>query len=275
VRAVFAIALMPAVALALFACGGGSTRHVSYVIHREGGVDVISDAGTIATCGDGGCAPLDASVPPPPVVVPDPSYPTPHAPIPLLRYHQGQILDAPRLVTVTYDGDPFRDFLEGFGDTITTTPWWDAVSAGYCDFRGACVGHGTSGGHVHLAALPPPHFDDAPGTQTSSLKQYIDANIQSGLFPPPDTSTIYLLYFLDGTSVSLDGKESCTGFGAYHNGMTTTPPGSSSPVTFAFAVVPRCMDGQNVVTLSASHELIEAASDPVYDTVLQSYAAMA
>ena len=58
----------------------------------------------------------------------------------------------PKIVTVTYgadgdpDADPKRALAEAFDDTITTTPWWDAARAGYCDQQmpPQCVGHGTS-----------------------------------------------------------------------------------------------------------------------------------
>lgn len=200
-----------------------------------------------------------------PTPVPDPSYPTTHAPIPLLRYAHGNVLDAPKLVTVTFDDDPSRDFLERFGDTITTTPWWDAVSAGYCDDRPRCVGHGSGGGHVRTTSPGATLADRAGnGTQTQ-VKQYIATQIQGGSFPAPDANTIYMLYTPDSVQVSLDGKRQCIDFGAYHGSMTMTPPGAASPVTFAYAVIPRCSNADSVVTFGASHELIEAATDPVFD----------
>jgi hypothetical protein len=205
------------------------------------------------------------------LTVPIPDVSTALPLIPLITYHGGKILRAPELVTVTFESDSSRDFLEQFGDTITSTGWWDVVSEGYCDVSGNCIGHGGGGGHVHASNPPAATYDDTAGTAPSSLKEYIDDNIQSGLFPAPNGSTLYLLYFPNETTITLDGLSSCAQFGGYHNSMTTTPKGASAPVTFSFVVIPRCEDGQNVLTLSASHEIIEAATDPFFDGAQKSY----
>lgn len=97
----------------------------------------------------------------------DPSYPAAHAPIPPVDFNGGRIMTSPKIVTVTFDGDGMRDRLEAFGDVMTTTPWWDAVTEGYCNKGGTpCIGHGVAVGHVHLSTppdarvLPRPHLAD-------------------------------------------------------------------------------------------------------------------
>src|SRR5262249_20796176 len=67
----------------------------------------------------------------------------PREPIPEVTYNGGNILDAVSIVTVTFDGDTLRSTVESFGSEIATTGWWDAVTNGYCDGRGKCIGHGT------------------------------------------------------------------------------------------------------------------------------------
>src|SRR5262249_51107300 len=153
------------------------------------------------------------------------------AAIPLVDYLGGPIIAAPRVVTITYgaDADPAADteraFLETFDDAITTTPWWDAVTAGYCDgsVPPKCVGRGGSGGHVHLADAPAASYDDAPTGGT--LRTLMQGYITSGLLPPPDADTIYVLFLPSTTTVTVDGfAVSCRQFGAYHASFDATLP---------------------------------------------------
>ncbi len=234
---------------------------------HEAGTPIVGGCGG-AGCGgsDGGADSGDAGRRTP-TPVPDPNYPTTHAPIPLLRYAHGNVLDAPKVVTVTFDNDTSRDFLEGFGDSITGTAWWDAVSAGYCDDRAKCVGHGAGAGHVRTASPGSSLADIAGNYAESAVKQYIAQQIQSGTFPVPDANTIYMLYTPDSLQVTLDGKRQCVDFGAFHNSMTLTAPGGTAPVTFTYAIMPRCSNADRMVTFTASHELVEAATDPIFDDV--------
>jgi hypothetical protein len=183
----------------------------------------------------------------------------PIEPIPEVTYNGGNILDAVQIVTVTFDGDAERTQLETFGSMISSTPWWDQVTNGYCDARGKCIGHGSSAGTVHLPATAAgSSYDDTSQATTSTLKSFIDGNITSKAFPAPTANTLYMIYFPSTTTVTLDGAQSCMQFGGYHNATTAT----SNGVTFAYAVIPRCSSDEGELTLSASHELIEAATDP-------------
>ena len=73
-----------------------------------------------------------------------------------------------------------------------------------------------------------------------------------------------MFYFPSSMTITLDGLTSCTGFGGYHNAMVV------NGVTFAYAIMPECpvaAGGHHgralqYVTLAASHELAEAATDP-------------
>jgi hypothetical protein len=89
------------------------------------------------------------------------------------------------------------------------------------------------------------------------------------VFKDADAQTVYLIYFPSGVSVSLDGSQSCVagGFGGYHQTVAITRPGASAPIRVPYAIIPRCPpQGSETIdqtaTLTASHELIEAATDP-------------
>src|SRR5438128_1043060 len=75
---------------------------------------------------------------------------------------EGAVLTAPKIVTVSFASmDPaLRTHVEQFDDVITTTPWWTAVTDGYCAPAGSCVGKGVAGGHVTLNETPAATYDD-------------------------------------------------------------------------------------------------------------------
>jgi len=96
------------------------------------------------------------------------------------------------------------------------------------------------------------------------IKSHINGNGDAGItadFPPPDENTLYVIYFPAGVTINLDGDASCDTFGAYHN--TTIATGANSLPMFApYAIIPRCGSKESTTTVSASHEIIEAATDP-------------
>lgn len=249
--------------IAAAACGG--TKSGEAKPDPTGVID--PDAG--APQADAGA---DGALPPDPL---DTHYPTAHTPIPQVDNNGGAILKNIKVVTVTWDVnfmgmpavDTKRDLLEQFGDTITATTWWDAVRDGYCDAMNNCVGRGTGGGHVHMTDAPAASYTDSAYSTTSTVQDMIKAKVADGTFPSPDENTLYAIYFPSSVSVTLDGAASCMDFGAYHNSVVVTAPaadegGAPKQVDVAYAIMPRCGNSPNELTISASHELIEAATDP-------------
>jgi hypothetical protein len=132
---------------------------------------------------------------------------------------------------------------------------------------GQHIGNGTYGGQFTL-------------TQTSSNVQDVDIQtalqgaIDSGAVPQPDTNTIYMVHFPPNTLITgSDGSQSCTGtaqylFCAYHSTFVAT-----GGLHVKYGVLPDtssdCNSGCgndasyfNNGTSVASHELIEAVTDP-------------
>lgn len=199
----------------------------------------------------------------------DPNYPAAHNPLPQVDYNGGHILLAPKVVTITFEGDPLESRLQQFGDVITTTPWWEAVSKEYCTNAG-CIGPGSSGGHVVLpASTTTSYTDSVMPNAASTVKDLIKANVADGTFPAPEADTLYVVYFPAGVSVSLSApgqgtSQSCVsgGFGGYHQDLAVVPPGATQSVKVAYAIVPRCGNKEATTTVAASHEIVEAATDP-------------
>lgn len=236
-------------------CGSGSPDTT------DAGTD--SDAAPVEAGGDdAGDAGTDAAV----------SYPASHTAMPLVDYNGGRILQNPKIVTITFAGDDTTlvPRLQQFGDVITTTPWWTAVSAEYCQQPNdsPCIGQGSSGGHVVVGNPPLTDYTDSstggPSTIQDFIKQHVVGGGDGGAaadFPTPDSNTLYVLYFPANVTVTLDGSASCSSFGAYHNTMTL-PDKDANPIAVPYAIIPRCDTKESVTTVSASHEIIEAATDP-------------
>lgn len=235
----------------LVACAG--VQHSSEQTDGLDGVAASADAPVVAADAGSGAAPR-------PMNIGSNVFPAAHAPIPPVTYLGGHVMANPKIVTVTFDGDSQRTALEAFGDAITTTPWWKAVSSEYCDSSGACIGPGSGGvyGHIHEEAHT--YYSDS-AFDVSTLHGYLDARIKSGLLPPPQGDTVYVVYLPKTTTVDLDGATSCQDFAGYHSIMATTPPGATDPVAVPYVVVPRCSDKLDELTMTASHELVESVTD--------------
>jgi hypothetical protein len=153
-------------------------------------------------------------------------------------------------------GDAMRDELRTLGDALPTTRWWQTVGAPYK------LGKGTGGGWVEL----PDTVSNKTLDNATDVAGLVKTNVESGTFPAPDENTVYMLYFPTTTTILLQGDKSCDTFDGFHDSITTTVKGTSIEVPYA--VMPRCDLGSKFaskfdLTVTASHELIEAATDPL------------
>ena len=247
-------ALVVASSLVAFGCGGSTANQ------NDAG-NPGDDAGVVAETGSGDDGAADAAPIP---------YPAPHTPMPLVDYNGGRVLQNPKIVTITWAEDvpQMVSRVQQFGDIITSTAWWTAVSSEYCQQPGntPCIGPGTSGGHVVINDPAPTALSDSSQGGDSTLQTFIHDHVVGGDgitadFPTPDDNTLYVLYFPAGVTITLDGSASCDTFGAYHNTMVL-PNDKQLQSNVAYAIIPRCGTKESTTTVSASHEIIEAATDP-------------
>lgn len=199
-----------------------------------------------------------------------------HAAFPLLLLQGGPLVTTPKIVSVTFAGDSMASSLQLFGESVTSSAWWDTVRVGYCASGGAsCVGDGLPGTFVALGSEAAPSYTDSDSGGSSSLQSWLSAAIAGGSLPRPDpdttSNTIYVLYIPSTTTIALDEMASCVdgGFDGYHNWMTM---GSQSipyavvmecaPLPPPFPSIPAITRLQNT-TITAAHEIVEAATDPV------------
>ena len=180
-------------------------------------------------------------------------------PFPPVVANGGPVLTAPQVITITFAGDVLATPLATFGAQVASSSYWDAIRSGYC-VSGSCVGDGPAGTAVRLPMVAAPAYADA------DVQSLLQSMITSGQVPAPGASTIYTIYFPASTTITYAGGSSCTSFVGYHGSFTF------SGLTVVYAVVNECAPPmmtppitllQNT-TVTASHELIEASTDPVF-----------
>jgi len=165
-----------------------------------------------------------------------------------LTNNGGGVLAHPVVVSVTWAGDDKVDDLEAFGDTIGQSPYWTATTAEY----GAGAAVSGAEHHVRLPDAPPASMSDA------QLAAFVSSNVANGTFPTPTTGEpVYILHLQKATKLMLNGQSACAqGVGGYHDSVKV------GGKNVAYAIVPRCGNSFDMVTVAASHELAEAATDP-------------
>lgn len=174
-----------------------------------------------------------------------------HIGLPHVVSHGGHVLDELNIITFTYPDDPMADVAVGFGDVVTHSHWLDAVGREYGVFGGDQLAHYT------LA-------DNAPTSITyGGLANLIVAAATQAPGLPPTTRdgspVLYVFYLPPQTKITDDDGNNpmCVSGLAYHAWTGTGIP---------YAIIPTCYpDSQIARTMFASHEIIEAGTDPFGD----------
>ena len=188
---------------------------------------------------------------------PSDTYPAFHPPVPTVITYGGPVLASPKIVPVFFTNDDATTVsaLKDFTNQIGGTHYWAATTSEYG------VGPAAGATTVDLTEAAPSAIDD------SDIEPWLAGKLENGdpLWPAADENTVYVIYDPEGTTITLQGSTSCQTFGGYHANITLDAAHGSIDV--AYAVVPRCsnfdgMSTMDATTGSASHEMIEAETDP-------------
>jgi hypothetical protein len=182
------------------------------------------------------------------------AYPAPHAAMPQVVNSGGSVIASPKLVAISFMNDPLQPDVDKFASDLVSSPnYWNGAVGEY--------GVGPiAQSFFHANETPAASLADA------DVRTWLADKIQNdATFPKPDESTIYALFYPSGTNVSSLGGVTCEEFQGYHDSF---PLGSSGDVIYA--IVPRCapppvqgVTDADQMTAEASHEVIEAATDPL------------
>lgn len=167
----------------------------------------------------------------------------------------GSVVKNPRIVPIVFAADSSKQQVIDFTAKLATTKYWGQISSEYG------VGALTAKPAIVLTETAPTSIDD------NQIGPWLAAKFTSDAahFGAPDPSTLYAIFYPDGTTITEQSGTSCTEFGGYHFETTA----GNTPISYA--VVPRCgsfggLNGFDVTSFSTSHEVLEWATDPFPQT---------
>jgi hypothetical protein len=182
---------------------------------------------------------------------------------PQLTYRQGPLLTNVEVFSFYWGSrwqqDPYAGYasqIDGFFNYILTSPLLDQL--GEYSVPGQTISQGTYAGSVIVT-------DDDPASSVSDtdIQNFIQGQIMSNMsVPQASPNTLYFVYVQPGTTVVMGGSASCQAFCGYHNDI-------SGQVFYGVLPYPSCqgctggMDEFSSLTVTTSHELCEAITDPV------------
>ena len=177
-----------------------------------------------------------------------------------LRWYGGPVLARAKVVAVQWGSasEPVADFYKTF-----------VASAAYrwlseYDTSSQSIAAGSFAGAVRISPVK------ARGTSLTDaqVERELAAQIAAGVLPVPDANTVFMVHFPAGVRISLGSSHSCEagGFCGYHSAFKLRGK------RVAYAVLPDMGGGCTTgcgsgtaferLTSVASHELVEAVTDP-------------
>jgi hypothetical protein len=174
--------------------------------------------------------------------------------LPDIADHSGPVMAHVQLVPVFYMGDADTAALTSFSQWIVGSQWLKAVGADYG------VGTGSALPAVQRPGPAPAMIDDV------DIVKQLYSGLADGTLPKPAGAlgdVLYMFFFPASTNITSGPQKSCTDFGGYHNSAR------QGGVELSYAVIAACSNFVDGLTdledreVVASHELIEAATDPI------------
>ncbi len=200
---------------------------------------------------------------------------------PHLEYYGGPVVSNAKVVAVRWNATVPADHsaaMEGFYRSLTKGAMFDWLSeydtVGLTGFADGLSGSDQRIGHGSFAGTYTMTPSQGATVTDSQITAALAAHVASGAIPPPEVDpqgnpvTVYMIDFPD--SVQIDdgaGLRSCVNFCAYHS--STRINGVRSAYGVLPAISGGCLTGCgahpnpfDIATSNASHELVEAVTDP-------------
>lgn len=190
----------------------------------------------------------------------------PAAPMPLLTYRGGQLLESVQVYNLfigsawsTGDAKTVATGLDAFFKFVLTSALMDQLAE--YNVPNYEISHGTFLGSKVLSSVSPPSSVTDAWMQTT-LQQAIAAG---GGVPKSGPNVLYFLYLPPGVTLTQGGGKSCQAFCGYHDHIN----GKIFYAAMPFANCNGCLGGLSTLdalTSISSHELCEAITDAVPGT---------
>jgi hypothetical protein len=189
-------------------------------------------------------------------------------PAEVVNYYGGSVFTAPKMISVMWGSgvnSTIVSTVPGFSAAIVNSTYVDQASAEYSTkHKHAINGHkGTKqtigrGTYLGQTVITPNNTNT--NLSDEDVQAEIKLQISQGNLPKQDLNTLYMVYFPQNVTITLDGLVSCQDFGAYH---FATNDKKLAKKNLFYAVEPDCNSGINFITFAASHEFMEATTDNV------------
>ena len=238
----------------LVACTASGPKTVA--TPDSGAPDATADAPPLSDASAD--APMEAAI----------AYPAPHPAAPQVINAGGPVMTAPKFVIITFKGDSLQAMIDDFAAKVAAAKdYWSGTTAEYG------VGPVASVVDIAVEDTPSATLDDSQihewlAAKIAGSTPPADAGFAPGdagepAFPQPDINTVYMMFYPATVTVTMGGGSSCSSFEGYHDDFALSP---GKFVTYS--VVGRCPPMGPVMpidqlTAVASHELIEAATNPL------------
>lgn len=221
----------------------------------SGGPDAASEGGGSSSSGsssggsagdDGG---LDASAA-------GDAFPAFTPEMPQVVTSKGPVLATPKIVTVTFAGDPQTATIQAISDAIGASSYWKVLEE-------YGVGAATSTAADHVVVQTPL----MTGIDTDAIDTWVQTQVAGAPgngWPVPDAQTVYAVYVPTTVAPTYQGQDACQGGDGYH--VEVSSPNNPDGVSYA-QILEGCymVDGLPLLTdlgETATHELAEAVTDP-------------
>ncbi len=182
--------------------------------------------------------------------------PASHGPLPTLPFQGGALLASIEIVTITWSADALEASLQAFDAWIPSSAYYTGTLAQYD------IGPGSRVATWSIKTPPPASLD------STQIAEFLLQGIAAGSIPPPTANRLYNIYPPPATTVTetVGGQvyAGCTAFQAFHDSIFL-----DAGLPLVYALNPRCqatgMSTLDYTTLASSHEIAEAATDPLGD----------
>lgn len=208
-----------------------------------------------AACTDAETPVADAGVfdaaAPDPDLAPNTTYPAFRPPVPLVVKGPGPAMTSVHVVPVFFPNDPIEPDLKKFLAQWAASSEWAATVGDYG------VGALSIETAIEVPTAPPVALTDAE-IQTFLLGQLDGSQPPSGA---TFDTTVYALYYPSATTISFMRGTSCRDFSGYHEWAAL--PADAGVGNVVYAVIPECYSELQAATVATSHEIVEAATNPL------------
>ncbi|HEY5048493.1 MAG TPA: hypothetical protein VII49_10790 [Rhizomicrobium sp.] len=182
-----------------------------------------------------------------------------------MEYFGGSVFSSVKVVSVIWGPNVNPQTVAGMPGFLTALPnstYVDQLSIYDTNMKGVNGHKGTHqnikrGTFISQVQITPKNTNT---TLTDKMVQKeLDYQIDTGALPMNDPNTLYMIYFPNNITITLQGLVSCQSFGAYHYASSKTVTSSN----IFYGVMPDCGYTFDDHTIVSSHEYAEATTDNI------------